>query len=145
MSLLVLDSCVVAKLVLKEVDSALADQLALDVTTRGDQIAILDLALIECGNIIWKPFRARRVSSTEAKLALETLQESKFSIFRSDALMKKSLDLAMKYDRAFYDTLFVALVDDLQAAGVTADERLVHAIERDFPRVKLLKDWTFLA
>ena len=99
MSFVVIDSCVAAKLVLQEADSQQAEQLAIGVAARGDQLAVLDIGLVECGNIIWKHYRAKRISSSEALAALEALQKSQFAVHRSDNLMAKSLELAMRYDK----------------------------------------------
>jgi predicted nucleic acid-binding protein len=47
----------------------------------------------------------------------------------------------MKYDRAVYDALFVALSRDLGVRGVTADEPLYNSVHGDFPDIVLLRDW----
>lgn len=143
MSDVVVDSCVAAKLVLNEADSARAEQLVIEVSSRGDQIVVLDLCFAERGNVIWKHFRAKRIDFDEALLALRVLTESKFTIYRSESLLARSLELAMHYDKPLYDMLFVALVDQLDADGVTADVPLVAKVAGDFPKIKLLKDWQF--
>lgn len=47
----------------------------------------------------------------------------------------------MKYDCSIDDLLFVALSRSLGACGITADDRLVRAVQRDFPQVVFLQDW----
>jgi predicted nucleic acid-binding protein len=56
-------------------------------------------------------------------------------------LLDYALDIAVKYDRAVYDALFVALVQVLGVKGVTADEPLYNATHTDFPQIVLLRDW----
>jgi predicted nucleic acid-binding protein len=50
----VLDSCALAKWILRKADSDRLMQLAADVTTSNHQLIVLDLALIEVTNSIWK-------------------------------------------------------------------------------------------
>src|SRR5438132_908310 len=56
-------------------------------------------------------------------------------------LLSASLDIAIKYDRAVYDALFIALAQDRSARAVTADEPLFNVTHSDFPKVILLRDW----
>jgi predicted nucleic acid-binding protein len=43
--------------------------------------------------------------------------------------------------RAVYDSLIVALAQDLGATGVTADEPMHRAVHADHSNIILLKDW----
>jgi len=56
-------------------------------------------------------------------------------------LLASALEIAIAYDRAVYDALFVALVRQLQLPGVTADEPLYRTVHGDFPQIVLLRDW----
>ena len=55
--------------------------------------------------------------------------------------MDEAFEIAVKYDRAFYDALFVALVQDLGVQGVMADVPLYNTTHADFPQIILLRDW----
>jgi predicted nucleic acid-binding protein len=57
-------------------------------------------------------------------------------------LLDTALKIAMQYDRAVYDSLFLALVRSLGVRGVTADEPLYNTTHADFPEIILLRDWT---
>jgi predicted nucleic acid-binding protein len=56
-------------------------------------------------------------------------------------LLDQAFEIAVKYDRAVYDALFVALTQDLGLKGVTADEPLYNTTHADFPQIILLRDW----
>lgn len=56
-------------------------------------------------------------------------------------LLTAALEIAIQYDRAIYDALFVALAVDLGVPGVTADEPLVNALGSDYPQILLLRNW----
>ena len=56
-------------------------------------------------------------------------------------LLDLAFEIAVKYDRAVYDALFVALVQKMGVKGVTADEPLFNMTHADFPQIVLLRDW----
>ncbi len=56
-------------------------------------------------------------------------------------LLDEAFEIAVKYDRAIYDALFVALARKLKLKGVTADEPLYNATHADYPEIILLRDW----
>jgi predicted nucleic acid-binding protein len=47
--------------------------------------------------------------------------------------MAEAFAIATKFDRTFYDSLYVALAVDFKAELVTADERLANALAAYFP------------
>jgi predicted nucleic acid-binding protein len=53
-------------------------------------------------------------------------------------LLPPAMELATKYDRSIYDSLFVAAVERLGGKGITADGPLHRAVQADFPRIALL-------
>jgi predicted DNA-binding antitoxin AbrB/MazE fold protein len=58
----------------------------------------------------------------------------------SRPLLRRATHIATHYGRSVYDALFVALTEDIQVFGVTADEPLYNAVRHDFPNVRLLRD-----
>ena len=55
-------------------------------------------------------------------------------------LLDPALEIAMKYHRPVYDTLFVALTEKLGSSGVTADEPLYNAVKADYAQIILLRN-----
>ena len=141
MSDTVVDSSIVAKWILPESDSAHAERIVADVTMRGDRLIVLDLAFVEVTNAIWKRCHRGLISLQEAFDFLDDLSRSPVRDEPANRLLKQAMEIAVKYDRAVYDALFVALCEDLRLPGVTADEPLYNAIHPDFPRIVLLRDW----
>jgi len=138
---LVVDSSVVAKWLLPETDSSQAVRVRTDISAVGGRMIVLDLVLPEVGNVIWKSYRQNRVTLAEAQLALAGLQSMPLAAEPAARLLARAFTIAVKYDRAVYDALFVALVQDLGIRGVTADEPLYHATHVDFPQIFLLRNW----
>ncbi len=141
MSNLVVDSCVVAKWALPEHDSSQARRLITDVRMKGGLLFVLEIALPEAANAIWKQHHQQRIPSDEVNVLFARLLTTPVQTRPSYPLLARALDIAVKYDRSVYDALFVALADDMQLTGVTADEPLWRAVHEDFPNIVLLRDW----
>jgi predicted nucleic acid-binding protein len=141
MSDIVVDSSVVAKWVLPEADSNQARRLITEVPMKGERLFVLDLALTETANAIWKRYHQHLIAVEETRLLLSRLLRTPVDVKASTALLASGLEIAVKYDRAVYDSLFVALAEELGLPGVTADEPLWRAVHADFPNIILLRDW----
>jgi predicted nucleic acid-binding protein len=142
MSDIVVDSSVVAKWILPENDSAHALRLTTEVPALGGRLIVLDLALAEVANAIWNSHRRARITLVEARKALAVLKGIPVHIEPAAKLLDQAFEIGVKYDRAIYDALFVALTNDLSVKGVTADEPLYNTTDADFPQVVLLRDWS---
>jgi predicted nucleic acid-binding protein len=137
----VVDSSVVAKWVLPEADSPHALRLTTEVPTAGGRLIVLDLVFAEVVNAVWKNHRLKTITLAEARKALAMLQSISFHVEPAARVLDKAFDIAVKYDRAVYDALFVALAQKLNIRGVTADEPLYNTTHADFPNIVLLRNW----
>jgi predicted nucleic acid-binding protein len=138
---IVVDSSVVAKWILPESDSPKAHQLVSEIALQGGRLIVLDLALAEVANAIWKRYHQRLATADESRQFLVSLFRAPVHVEPFNPLLSQALEIAMKYDRAIYDALFVALAEELRLSGVTADEPLVRALHGDYPSIVLLRDW----
>ena len=141
MAATVIDSSVVAKWVLAESDSVLADAIATEAVRTGEPLIVLDIALVEVTNVIWKQHYRGLSTIDEARQALNDLLACPVQVESAQRLLRPALEIAAKYRRAVYDALFVALTQDLDVPGVTADEPLHHAVHADHPHIVLLRNW----
>jgi predicted nucleic acid-binding protein len=131
----------VAKWVLPEPDTPQADRLSFDVANAGARLIALDLARVEVGNAIWKRYIRGLLTAAETLPALNTLLGLPIQLAEANRLLQPGLQIATRYRRAFYDSLFVALAQDLGVTGVTADEPLYRAVHSAYPSIILLRDW----
>ncbi len=141
MSDLVVDSSVVAKWILPEADSAKAHQLIVQTAASGERLIVLDLIFPEVANALWKRHRQQLINLSEARDLLEALVRSPVAVEPAVSLLASAFEIAVKYDRAIYDALFVALAEQQGLPGITADEPLFNAVHADFPRIVLLRDF----
>ena len=128
MSDVVIDSSVAAKWFVPEPDSAQAQRPIVDATASANRLVVLDFALAEVANVIWKQYRQRRFTADETRSQLADLIAAPVRLENAPRLLNAALEIAIQYDRAICDALFIALAVDLGARGVTADEPLVNAL-----------------
>ena len=141
MSDTVVDSSVVAKWILPEADSPQALRLISEIAIAGERLIVLDLAITEVANAIWKRVHRGLATHPEAEQFLDELLRTPTYIEPAHRLLRSGLHIAVRYGRSIYDALFVALAQDLGLKGVTADEPLYNTIHSDFPQIVLLREW----
>ena len=141
MSSYVLDSCVVAKLILHEEGSGRAFEIMNEFLRLGIRPAMLDLARIEVTNVLWKSYRRRLVSSDRLAELFELLVSLPFEIERTDLHLKEALRIGTSFDCAIYDALFVAVAASKNLQGVTTDEKLYRSVHKGYPSIRLLRDF----
>jgi predicted nucleic acid-binding protein len=100
MSDVVADSCVVAKWVLTEADTAKALQVIADVTAAGGCLLVLDLALPEVTNTIWKQHHRGLLALGEARARLDTLLALSLQTEPARALLKSALEIGARFHRS---------------------------------------------
>ena len=139
MSGIVVDSSVVAKWVLPETDSAQAHAVLAEAIAGGGRPIVLDLVFPEVANAIWKRYRQKQITLAEARAFLQALLSLPVHVEPAAPHLPAAIEIAMKYDRAVYDALFVALAQEI-GGGVAADEPLFNAVRADIPEVQLLRN-----
>jgi predicted nucleic acid-binding protein len=96
-------------------------------------LRVPDIFWAECGNILWKAVRQRRLSRTDAELALGSMMRLDFQTFPSKGLVSEALPIAFRFGRAIYDCLYVALAMRSKTEMITADEGLANALAAHLP------------
>ncbi len=136
MNRFVLDASVAAKWFLPPAQEPLAEE-ALAVLRDYSQgrlrLLVPDLFWPECGNILWKSVRLKRISRATAEEAIAALAGRNLPTAPSAPLLEDAFAIAWAYDRTVYDGMYVALAVASGAALLTADERLANALAASFP------------
>ena len=141
MSDVVVDSCVVAKWILPESDSADAIRVLSEVTVAGGRVIVLDLAFAEVANAIWKRVHRGLLTASEADDFLHDLESLPVEVEPSRRLLAQAFEIAKRFDRSVYDALFVAAARDLGLRGVTSDIPLQTAVSAEYSEIVLLGNW----
>ena len=97
------------------------------------QFLVPDLFWVEMANVFWKALRGRYRVMDQVRTALGELAELQFRTEDARRLISPALTIASKFDRALYDSIYVALAMDAGCDLVTADERLVNAAASRLP------------
>lgn len=125
MTRLVIDASVAVKWVVPEEHSEAAHRLLREER----DLRSPDLLWAEAGNILWKKWRRDELTSQEAGEILVDLRRFPLQIFPAAPLCDLAWDIAQRFDRSFYDSLYLALSVRDSCPLVTADRRLYNALE----------------
>jgi len=138
---LVVDSSISVKWFIEEEDSDIA-QLILDQYTDGTLLFLApNLIQAEFGNIVWKKLVFRGLSIVDADFAIQEFKTISFVLTPISILFDEAFQIAVKYKRSFYDSLYLALSVKENCGFVTADEKFYNAVKQDFPKMILLANW----
>ena len=142
MSLLVVDSSVAVKWLVPEHDTAEA-KIVWDAFDEGRiEVAAPDWIDVEVANILWaKATKRKFISTAEAADHLDDFRAKPFRRVPAVDLLPAALDLAVRFDRTVYDSLYLALSERESCPFVTADERLVNAVNPPLTGPVKLADW----
>ncbi len=126
MTHLVVDASIVTKWLLPELHSDAARR----VLTEGNELLAPDLLWAELGNVLWKRCRAGEIEIEEARDLLRDFKRLPVRTTPTFLLISAALDVAMRFNRTVYDSLYLALAMSRRCRLVTADHRLYDSLKR---------------
>jgi predicted nucleic acid-binding protein len=132
----VIDANVAAKWLLPAAGEGLLDQAnRLAELHARHELQLLAPAFMEAeiGNVLWKAVRRKRITPREAERSLHSFTALAIQMVPISDLLAPAFQIAVAYDRSFYDSLYVALALATKTELVTADERMVNALGSRFP------------
>jgi len=91
-----------------------------------------DLLIAECTNVLWKKARRGQMSAAAVDEAVTLFGRAGLVLYAALPLMRDALKLSASLDHPAYDCLYLALTESLDAAFVTADERLLNKLPPKF-------------
>ncbi len=97
-----------------------------------------DLIWAEVGNTLWKKWRRGEIREEEASRLLSDFRRFPLRIYASHALLDLAWNVATRYGRSFYDSLYLALADHTGCQLVTADRTFYRHLERSGLRRRLV-------
>jgi predicted nucleic acid-binding protein len=142
---LVLDASVAAKWALPAADEPFRSEAFALLERYADgevHLIVPDIFWSECGNILWKAVRQKRLPYAGAELALKAMVLRDFSTVPSREVLSEAFVIALRYAQTVYDCLYVAVAIQSKAQVITANERLANALAAQLP-VKWLGAFSF--
>jgi predicted nucleic acid-binding protein len=133
----VIDCSVAFKWFVMEADRPKALQLRQGFENRTCELLAPDLFPTEIGNALLMAEQGKnpRLAPGEAALFLNQLLQSLPKIFDAVPLLPRAQQVAKQYKRSVYDCLYLVLAEREQCDLVTADAKLVNALQAAFPFV----------
>ena len=125
MTRLVVDASVAVKWLMPESHAEAARR----ILSSNHELLAPDLIWAEVGNVVWKKWRRHEVPGHVAGDLLRDFHRYPLRTFASHALMTAAWNLAERYDRTFYDSLYLALAVNAECPLVTADLKLYNRLK----------------
>ena len=122
---LVVDASVAIKWLLQEPGS----EQALAILEQGCTPIAPDLVSSEIGNVLWKKSCTGKISQEVAILLLQEFERIAMRIVASQQLATLALGIAQRCDRSYYDSLYLALAEQMDVPLVTADTKFWNALQ----------------
>lgn len=139
---IVVDSSVVAKRLVAEVDSDKARALLLR-WARGDlELLAPELLAIEIGNILWKRAQRKLLPPDRCFDLYNEFEELQIPLWSSEPLIGAAMRLAVQRQHPVYDCIYVLLAEETRSELVTADDTMFRTFKPILPGMHLLRDWT---
>jgi predicted nucleic acid-binding protein len=129
----VLDSSVAVKWILEEEHSGRARQLRDDARNVVHQLLAPDVFPVELGHAVTRAERQGRIAAPDGWASWLAVMAGSPHLHASLPLMPRAYALSSKIRIGIYDCLYVALAEREQCELVTADERLVNVLQKQFP------------
>ena len=138
-----LDASVVVALALEEEVGAVAKRLILGLLTAGSRSCVPSFFDAECAHALLRAARRGRLSAAHAAERLFDILVLPLDRSSSAATVLDGILLAQAHGLSAYDAVYVALSDETGLPLVTADARLVRALEGTSHAVLLLEETAF--
>lgn len=100
-----------------------------------------DLLVAEFGNVLWKKHRFEGLTPEDAWQILLAFQDLDIELVPTTQLINTALEIAIAHTRTVYDSLYLALSLREQCPYLTADERLINAVQSSFPNAYWIASW----
>jgi predicted nucleic acid-binding protein len=126
-STVILDSSVIAKWFFPESNSKKALEIKDKFTDNTISIVIPLLLYYEVNNLLKTAVKRFRIDEDDAIKVYHAFLQLNFISYSTELLLKKTLEIAIKYNISSYDASYIALAEYLQFQFVTADKKLVSA------------------
>jgi predicted nucleic acid-binding protein len=88
-----------------------------------------DLIVAEVGNVAWKKAIRGEVTGAQARFICTSVRRYFAVLHRSQALIDRAIDIALRLRHPIYDCLYLACAERAGARLVTADEKLLAALD----------------
>jgi predicted nucleic acid-binding protein len=97
------------------------------------ELLVPDIFWAEVGNVLWKSIQQGKAHARDAKQGLQLLRALQLPTTAIQELLSQAMEIALRYSRSVYDSLYIALAEQAQCDLITADEKLANAVAAYLP------------
>jgi predicted nucleic acid-binding protein len=134
----VVDSSVLIKTSLPEQHSDKATALRNDFIRALHELIAPDVCAVEVAHALTRAERQGRISVGQSLLHLIDQMRTMPRLYRSVPLLPRAASISSQTRVGVYDCLYVVLADEENCEFVTADDRLIHVLQPQFPFIRSL-------
>lgn len=111
-------------------------------TQDSNKLFLPEFALLECTNVVWKYVRFHGVTPEEANELVKALLSLDIVIVPATGLMPRALEIGLKHKLAIYDSVYIALAENLNYPLITVDKKQAKASQAEGITLKDIADFT---
>jgi predicted nucleic acid-binding protein len=134
----VLDSCVALKWVLAEPDSDKAIQVRDDYNRGIHELLAPDILLVEVAHALARAERRGIIHAPDGTRRLQNISNNSPALLSYLSLLPRAFAIASQFRVGVYDCLYVTLAEREACKHLTADDRLIRALQPTFPFITSL-------
>lgn len=134
----IVDTSIAVKLVLPEADSLKAISLFDDFAQSTHDLFAPDLFPTEVANVLTMAERSGKLQSGEALAGFWNIMRISPTLHTATPLLPRAIEIAQQFRQSVYDSLYVALAEREGCELVTADDKLIRAVQPTMPFVNSL-------
>lgn len=140
MSDFILDASILIQYVIADIHTTYVDTLFESV---GDTITahIPEFCLLECTNVLWKQVRFNNVPSETAIEHAKDLRALDLVIVPITDLLPRALEIGTKHQLAIYDSVYIAMAEQLGYPLITDDGKQAEAASAEAVTLKPITDF----
>ncbi len=102
---------------------------ALRLLNKEAELLAPDLIFAEFGNVLWKKWRAKEIDADSATKILFDFRRIPIIIISSEMILDVTWTIAERYERSFYDSLYLSVAQTQECRLVTADKKFYNALK----------------
>ncbi|MGB1288015.1 MAG: type II toxin-antitoxin system VapC family toxin [Aggregatilineales bacterium] len=141
MSQYIVDASIVVQLVTTETHSTHARELFRRIE-EGYELIVPEFCLLECTNVLWKRVRFHDLDAKIASEYVKGLQGLEIIIVHTIDLLPRALEIGLKHKLAVYDSLYIALAENMKYPLITDDSKQAKAAALEGITLKPITDFS---
>lgn len=107
----------------------------------GTELIVPEFCRLECTNVLWKQVRFQGMPADVAEGLLVQLIALPLTVMDIQHLMPRSLQIGLRHELAIYDSIYIAMAEQLDCELITIDRRQANAARSLGVKLKPIGDF----